>query len=234
MPKISINIPCYNRSRMLAECIESFIKQSFKDFEIVVADDGSEEDLRFIKEMDPRVKHVIQRHLGISRAFNLAMDNSSGEYIMPFGSDDLALPKLLQDTLSLMERYKNKYDVIYPNFWIQKNGRLYKKLNTKTLNPAVAYQEMLKKQYIPHSGTLWKKECYPRYDETLESAVDLELFLTAMENGVKFKHLKSKLFIYRTEHEREFNTKRQIDCCDKILRKRGFAFDEATRLGYKL
>lgn len=235
MPLVSINIPCYNRKDLLKECVQSFINQTFTDFEIVIVDDGSEEDISFVKDMDNRVKYIRQEHLGIARAFNLALDNSNGVYIMPFGSDDIAMPDLLEETVALMEKYKNKFDVIYTNYWIKrKDGTLQRKLSTKTLKPEDAYAEMLKKQYIPHPASLWKREVFPRYDESLESAVDLELFLTAMENGVRFKHRKCKLWIYRTGHAREFGTQRQIDCCQIILAKRGYYFDTKTRRGIKI
>lgn len=235
MPKISINIPCYNRPQMLLECVQSFIKQTYKDFEIVIVDDGSERDISFVKYLDSRVKYIRQTHKGIPFAFNLALDNSIGNYIMPFGSDDIALPYLLEETIGLMEKYKNEYDVIYSNFYIQNNrSKLHKHFCNKTLNQEDAYKMMLKRQYIPHGGTLWKKEKYPRYNESFESAVDWELFLTAMESGVKFKHARKGLWIYRIGHiNREFGSQRQIDCCNRILRKRGYRFDIKKRIGIK-
>ncbi len=235
MPTVSINIPCYNRSQMLRECVESFINQTFTDWELIVADDGSTEDISFVKDMDLRVKYYRQEHMGMAKAYNLALDNSNGIYVMPIGSDDLAMPDLLEETVALMEKYKNKFDVVYTNYWVKRrDGTLQRKLVTKTLKPEDAYSEMLKKQYIPHPGSLWKKSIHPRYDESLESAVDLELFLTAMENGVRFKHRKKKLWIYRTGHPREYDTQRQIDCCNRILHKRGYWFDDITRKGYKI
>lgn len=234
-PVISINIPCYNRKEMLKECIEYFINQTFTDWELVIIDDGSEDDISFVSDMDKRVKYIRQEHLGISKAFNLALDNSIGEYIMPFGSDDLAThPDFLDKILKCIKAYP-KYDVIYVDFWIRKsNGQTIRKKNCKTLNDKEAYNKMLTSQYIPHPGTLWKKNKIPRYDESLESAVDWELFLTAMENGIRFKHRRGRLWTYRTGHQREFNTERQNKCCDIILRKRGFYFDVKTRKGVKI
>jgi len=231
---VSINIPCYNRKEMLRECVQSFIDQTFTDFEIVVADDGSEDDLTFVASMDKRVKYVRQEHIGIARAFNLALDNSVGEYIMPFGSDDLATPELLIEQLTLLEIHK-RYDVAYCNHWTMRNdGKKHRKLCMKTLSDKDAYQAMLERQYIPHGGSLWKKDKMPRYDESLESAVDWELFLAAMESGVRFKHRRAKLWIHRTGHPREERTERQLRCCDIILRRRGYYFNKELRKGIKL
>lgn len=235
MPLVSVVIPCYNRKDMLKECIESFLMQSFQDFEIVVVDDGSEEDLSFVTDMDYRVRYFRQNHLGISRAFNLALDNSQGKYVMPFGSDDLAMPLLLEKTLKLMEEFKDGYDVIYTNYLIlDKAGEYHRKLCSKTLSWEQSYKEMLIRQYIPHGGTLWKISEMPRHDESLESAVDWELLLTALESGVKFKHLKHKLWVHRTGHAREFGSQRQIDGCKKVLARRGYEFDVKNRIGVKV
>ena len=117
-PIISINIPCYNRRGMLRECIELFTKQTFKDWELVVADDGSTEDLTFITKMDDRVKYFRQKRFGMAKAYNLALKNSKGKYIMPFGSDDLATDvELLESVLELLESDLS-YDVIYTDHWI--------------------------------------------------------------------------------------------------------------------
>jgi hypothetical protein len=55
-----------------------------------------------------------------------------------------------------------------------------------------------------------------------------------MESGVKFKHIKCKLWIHRTGHHREFGTNRQIDCCEKVLNRRGYTFNNKTRRGEKI
>jgi len=53
------------------------------------------------------------------------------------------------------------------------------------------------------NGLIWRKEKMPKYDEELESAVDLELFLTAMENGVRFKHVFGRYWTHRIGHKRK-------------------------------
>lgn len=231
MPKISIHISCYNRSRMLRECVESFLAQTFQDFEIIIVDDGSLDDLSFVAEMDSRVRFFKQEHGGMAKGLNLAMDKSCGDYIMPFGSDDLALPTLLEETLSELESNPD-FDVVYPDKWQQSiHGRIRSK--SVQYSHGKDYEKMLEQQYISHGGTLWKKDKCPRYDETVWSAEDWELFLTAMENGVKFKHIPKRLWIYKVGHPREGNTQRQIWGCQRVLERRGYKFNIRTRHGEK-
>lgn len=234
-PLISINISCLNRSEMLKECITSFINQTFTDWELILVDDGSTEDLTFVEKMDERVHYYRQEHAGMARGLNLALSKSSGDYIMPFGSDDLATSRnLLGATLIALEEHPN-HDVIYTDCWIQHpDGSRIRKKHAEYVCPDEAYRRMLKRQYISHGGILFKKDKYPQYDETVSSAEDLEFFLTAMENGVRFKLLPWRLWTYRVGHEREGGTRRQNEGCDRVLKKRGYHFNKDTRKGEKI
>lgn len=234
-PVISINIPCHNRSAMLRECIDLFIKQTFTDWDLVVVDDGSTEDLTFVTEMDDRIKYFRQERFGMAKAYNLALKNSKGKYIMPFGSDDLATDEtLLEDVLNHLESDLT-YDVVYTDYWLLRldGGRLRRK-SFKALDDDSAYESMLVRQYMAHPGSLWKKEKMPMYDESLTSAVDWELFLTAMENGVRFNHRAKRLWTYRVGHEREGKTVKQNANCDIVLGRRGCKFDRSKRMGVKI
>lgn len=234
-PAISINISCYNRREMLRECLQSFINQTFQDWELILIDDGSDDDLSFSSGLDKRIKYYRQNHGGMARGLNLAMDKSTGDWIMPFGSDDLALPNLLYELYHAACGYSEEYDVIYSNGWLMKgDGRMKRKKHIEILDSGEAYKKMLEIQYITHGGTLWKKWKIPKYDEEVGSAEDWELFLTAMEKGVKFKHLNKKLWIYRVGHPREAGSDSQNNGCQKVLGRRGYKFDFKKRVGIKI
>jgi len=218
-PLVSIHVVCYNRSAMLKECIESFIAQTFTDWELVLADDGSEENLTFVVDMDERIKYFRQEHLGegprgIAAGFNLAVDNSVGKYLVPFGSDDLALPNLLERLIESI----GEYDVAYCDHWIVRSDGTERR---KKHGSEMKYEEILKKQTISHGGMLWRRDRFPRYDETLGGAEDWDLLLTALENGLVFKHIPERLWKYRVGHSREEGTRRQLEGCKKVLKKRG-------------
>ncbi len=235
---ISINIPCYNRSEMLRECIMSFVNQTYTDWEMIVLDDGSEEDLTFVTDIDPRIKYFRQDPRCYAKVWNVMMDLSSGKYIMPFGSDDIASSEdFLKNCIEFLKQ-DLECDIVYTDHWLRGiNGSEIRQkigVDKTSLTGNDAYEEMLNRQYIPHPGTLWKKEKVPRYDESLESAQDWELFLTAIENGIKFGHISKRLWTYRVGHPREANTQRQVDCCDRLLKKRGYYFNKETRSGVKI
>jgi len=87
----SIVIPCFNRSVLLERALRSCVRQSYDDFEVIVVDDGSEEDLaRVVTAMgDARVKYHRQDNAGVSAARNAGIDLASGEWIAFLDSDDV-------------------------------------------------------------------------------------------------------------------------------------------------
>lgn len=91
-PKVSIIIPVYNVEKHVSDCIESVLKQSFKDFELILVDDGSPDNSGKIcdvfAEKDHRIRVLHKKNGGVSSARNLGIDNASGEWICFVDSDD--------------------------------------------------------------------------------------------------------------------------------------------------
>lgn len=104
---ISIIVPVYNAEKVLSRCVESILKQSYTDFELILIDDGSTDNSNKIcdeyAEKDKRIKvHHIENG-GVSKARNLGIKSSLGEYIMFCDSDDVVLSnwcKTLFDTIT--------------------------------------------------------------------------------------------------------------------------------------
>lgn len=224
-PKISINIPVFNRPELLKECLNSWQAQIYDNFEIVVVDDGSYKDARDIVELFPNAVYIRQRHKGIAAAFNLALENSIGEFIIPFGSDDLVIHnEALQKLVDFQMIYN--CDIVYANY--EEFDHRYKNtVGVSKVLEVTEYKELLKNQCIPHGGSMWRKSKMPYYDESLESAVDWELMLTGWERGLQFRFLSDHLWTFRTgTDDREFRTERQINSCREVLRRRGVDYDK--------
>ena len=102
-PEISVIVPVYNVAPYLAACMDSLLAQTFRDFEIVLIEDGSTDDSREIAEAyeakDARVRLVEHRwNHGVTAAHNLGLEVSRGRYVAFADSDDLVTP----DYLSLL------------------------------------------------------------------------------------------------------------------------------------
>lgn len=91
MPKVSVIIPTYNRSKLVREAIESVLNQSFTNLEVIIIDDGSTDDTRSVIEQiqDSRIRYFYQNNRGHAGARNTGLLNAKGEYIAYLDSDDL-------------------------------------------------------------------------------------------------------------------------------------------------
>lgn len=91
-PKISIIVPAYNAAEYISRCIESIIRQTESDFEILIVDDGSTDSTgQICKEFqacDSRVRYFYQNNCGVARARNLGLKNARGKYITFADADD--------------------------------------------------------------------------------------------------------------------------------------------------
>ncbi len=89
---ISIIVPVYKTEQYLRRCIDSILSQTYKDFELILVDDGSPDSCPIIcdeyAERDLRVKVIHQENSGVSAARNAGIDAANGEYIMFCDSDD--------------------------------------------------------------------------------------------------------------------------------------------------
>lgn len=104
-PRVSVIIPTYNGSAWLPETIASVTAQSFKNFEIILVDDGSSEAVRQSLPTEPRLRFLRQENAGTSAARNLALANAKGEFIAFLDHDDLWKPEKLEKQVNLLDKY---------------------------------------------------------------------------------------------------------------------------------
>lgn len=116
-PLITIIIPVFNRAYCVKNALESVFRQSYKNYEVIVVDDGSTDNL--LEVLNPffyRVKLLQQANGGPSAARNLGLNHAKGEYIAPLDSDDIWNEDYLENALS--EITKNGFNLYISN-WVQ-------------------------------------------------------------------------------------------------------------------
>lgn len=104
---VSVIIPVYNVEKYLSICIESVLNQTYKDYEIILVDDGSTDNsLAICNEYaseNNKIKVIHQENKGLSGARNTGVNNSTGEYIFFLDSDDCIDARLLEITTKLAD-----------------------------------------------------------------------------------------------------------------------------------
>lgn len=108
-PLVSVLIPTYNKAEYIGEAIESVLKQTYKDFELIVIDDCSSDNTSDIVNQfisDKRIKfYRNERNLGIGGNWNKTLEYASGKYIKFLMADDKFEPTMLQKYVEIMEKY---------------------------------------------------------------------------------------------------------------------------------
>ena len=102
--KVSVIIPTYNRSSVLSRAIDSVLRQSFKDFELIVVDDGSTDNTKeLIEKYSDQITYIYQDNKGVSAARNKGLEHAKGEWIAFLDSDDEWKKKKLEKQIAFIE-----------------------------------------------------------------------------------------------------------------------------------
>jgi glycosyltransferase involved in cell wall biosynthesis len=105
---VSVVVPCYNYGRFLEEAVDSVLRQSVSDLEVIIVDDGSvdgtPEVANSLARRDPRVRSFRTEHRGPAHARNLGLSQAEGPYIAYLDADDRWRPNKLERQLLVMER----------------------------------------------------------------------------------------------------------------------------------
>lgn len=105
--KISIIIPAYNTEHHIYKCVESVLMQNYRNIEVIIINDGSTDNTKFICEdlmrMDNRIKVINNENKGVSAARNIGIDYASGKYLVFVDSDDLVTSNIYTDMINKMD-----------------------------------------------------------------------------------------------------------------------------------
>ncbi|MBR2880705.1 MAG: glycosyltransferase family 2 protein [Oscillospiraceae bacterium] len=127
MPKISIIIPVYNSEKYLNKCLDSVFSQSFKDFEIIIVNDGSPDNSQAIidsykAEYPGKICAFMQENAGQASARNRGLRSARGEFVMFLDSDDYLHPEAFEKAISCAEA--NSSDIVCFNMFFDTDGRI--------------------------------------------------------------------------------------------------------------
>ncbi len=178
---ISIVIPTYNRCETLARAIASVCNQTFRDWELLVVDDGStDESCKIVQQFhDHCIRYVSQQHQGVSRARNTGIEQTRFPWITFLDSDDYWHPTKLQRQLEKLETSPH-YQVIYTDeIWIRHG----KWANPKKIHRKYSgwiYHHCLPRCIISPSSVLLHRKVVEEdglFDEAFSVCEDYELWL---------------------------------------------------------
>jgi glycosyltransferase involved in cell wall biosynthesis len=175
---VSVIIPCYNHGRYLSKAIESVLTQTYTHFEIIVVDDGSNDETKEIAQNYKEVKYVYQMNQGLSAARNTGIDESTGEYLVFLDADDWLLTDALMINLHFIQGAPQLAFVSGGfRFFFNKDQKMWDEISKVESNH---YCHLLQKNFIAMIATVmfqrWVFNSF-RYDTTLKVCEDYDLYL---------------------------------------------------------
>jgi glycosyltransferase involved in cell wall biosynthesis len=211
-PLISIVIPTFNRAELLREALESVYNQSYKNFQVIVVDDGStDHTAQMLEEYEGRVNVVWQSRGGISAARNAGLDQCRGEFVAFLDNDDLWAPDKLeaqvafalatpQATVTYTDAFQFNAEGQFPKTFVDHFPALK--------DPTDLFQRMIEEYAIPLMSTVmirlnFLRENSLRFQE-FAGIDDLFLFLEILRRGGRFAYLPRPL-TWRRMHAGNFS-----------------------------
>jgi len=183
---VSIIIPVYNRKELVKEAVASISRQTYTDYEVIAADDGSDDGLEecvsSFRRQVKRFKYVSLSHCGFPGAVrNAGIEKAEGEYIAFLDSDDLWYPDKLELQISLLEAKPHIPLVHAREIWIRSGSTVSQK-GQKHRREGDVFMDSLKKCIIGPSTVCVRREFLDAvglFRDDMEIAEDYELWLRA-------------------------------------------------------
>lgn len=177
--RISIIIPTYNRGALIRRAINSILKQSYKEFELIIIDDYSTDNTEEIVKsiQDDRIRYVkLEKNCGANKARNIGVDLSKYELIAFQDSDDEWHSDKLEKQLKYL--VEGNFDIVSCKLNQYLNDKFKRIFPTKNIvDSNKLLDEVLNENFISTQTILGKKECFlkERFDNSLPRFQDWEL-----------------------------------------------------------
>ncbi|MEQ8927042.1 MAG: glycosyltransferase [Fulvivirga sp.] len=204
-PLLTVVLPVYNAGKTIRKAISSILNQTFKEFELIIINDGSTDDtLSAIRSFnDDRIRLYSTPNRGVAKAANFAMKLAQTNLIARMDADDEAL----LDRLQLQYGYlQHNTDVEVVSGLVQYGGNRLKNLgyalHVDRINELITHEQMFNRRFedlpVANPSVMFCKSLIEKFGGYNEMNVpeDYELFLRWMSMGVKFSKLNHNLLIW--------------------------------------
>ena len=237
-PLFSVIIPTYNREHIIGRTIESVLNQDFQDFEIIVVDDGSEDDPgRVIGRFnDDRIRLIRQTNGGGGAARNNGILNANGKYVALLDSDDLFVSNKL--SLYARELPIDKRMVLYSSMIVDRGVEKFWTRPDRAIRESEDVGEYLfcANQLIQTSTIVLDSDFAKEvlFDPGLRRGQDLDFCIRLQAAGGKFKMIDEPLTIWLDSSEvGRTSYLSGFEASTKWLDKRGHLLTRRAQLGYR-
>jgi len=225
MTKVSIVIPTYNREDTIGRAIESALKQTYEQFEIIVVDDGStDETPEIVKQYnDDRIRYVrYTPNEGQNHARNVGLQNAQGEYISYLDSDDKFLPRHLEVAVKNLEQLPDEFAGVVTGHRDDLGEEVVEK---EVYDGRVVYEDLINDMYAKIGGLsllTFRRgilDTIGYHDENVTKCTDLDFYLQILGEYNLFGINETLCYRYKQEDSVSINAKNIVDGEQVIINK---------------
>ncbi len=242
-PKISVLMPVYNAKEYLTEAMESLLKQSFADFELVIIDDCSKDGSAELvsRNSDPRIRLIKnEQNLGVARTLNVGLRFCRGEFIARMDADDIADPSRLERQHDFLVSHKD-IDVVGAD--IIRMDSAGNDLAEQHRNPDTWGKLkwlMFLNCSIAHPTIMARKTFFEKVGEySIVTGEDFALWHTAIDKGLRLQNLPLPLLRYRV-HVKSISKARVLEHLEAaadvvrnhVAKRLGFSLDRSLAMDH--
>lgn len=234
LDQVSVILPTYNRSQMLGGAIETVLAQTYRNFELLIIDDGSTDKTKEIIQRynDKRIRYIWQENSGSpAGARNTGLKMVKGKYIAFLDSDDLWFSSKLEKQVEFLNK-NDEILLVATNFIVFSNSGVFIKDITLSRNIRVSFHQLINRNMIINSSVILRKEIADvigLQDENLSSMEDYDYWLRILNFKDKsIVILKDQLTKFR---KHDMQTHFSISPCDKY-KKFKYVYSKYKKLDY--
>jgi glycosyltransferase involved in cell wall biosynthesis len=190
-PLVSVIMAAYNAAEHIGEALESVLAQTWRPLEVVVVDDGSEDDTATIVARYPDVVYVRQDNQGPSAARNAAVEHSSGDFVANFDSDDLLPATRISDQVGYLLSHPEVGAVFGRQEWLNA---------PEWMARDSVYGDV---DGIPLSSVMFRRNVFFElggYDASFVHGEDMDLLVRMRERGIEY-HVIPEIVLYRRHQD---------------------------------
>ena len=228
MPKVSIVLPCYNGAALLGHAIESCIKQTYQDWELIIINDCSTDNTLEVAnayaQKDERIRvYTNEKNSKLPASLNNGFRKATGEYWTWTSDDNLLHPNMLETMVIYLDKYTEVGCVVSDSYVIDEKGNIIgEKIVPDNLN-----SKMMLNNYVGASF-MYRKECalaVGEYREDFFLVEDYEYFIR-LSFYCKMGHIPQFLYYYM-DNPNSLTATRQKEIRERLVRMRIMYLDKA-------
>jgi len=180
-PKVSVVLPTYNHLRFLPKAVKSLLSQEFKDFELIIVNDGSTDGTReYLDNLkEPRIRVIHQENRHLPEALNTGFQAARGELLTWISADNYCAPIFLEALVGALEAYPSAGFAYSAHAWIDDNDQI-----TGVRKDQDVSCHRLFVSNVGIASFMYRRICHEKvgwYDPDLEGAEDWDMWLRILE-----------------------------------------------------